>query len=51
MSVVESVSGGEGSSVGGESLYSREYRRLRSLTSTNEIQRQCVSEGGGGFMY
>lgn len=30
----------------GESVYSKEYRRLRKLTSTIEIQRQCVSEGG-----
>lgn len=27
----------------GESVYSKEYRRLRKLTSTIEIQRQCVS--------
>lgn len=28
----------------GESVYSKEYRRLRKLTSTIEIQRQCVSK-------
>lgn len=33
----------ETSEGGGESVYSKEYRRLRSLTSTIEIQRQCVS--------
>lgn len=32
----------------GESVYSKEYRRLRKLTSTIEIQRQCVSEGNSG---
>lgn len=32
----------------GESVYSKEYRRLRKLTSTIEIQRQCVSVGIAG---
>ena len=30
----------------GDSVYSKEYRRLRKLTSTIEIQRQCVSSRG-----